>query len=58
MCNIFDDSNSDGIMRKCSFDFMNEGWNEEGSGKKRKKRIENENEGKNSCILIKGRCGM
>jgi len=25
MCNIFDDYNSDGTMRKCSFDFMNEG---------------------------------
>jgi hypothetical protein len=56
MCNIFDDSNSDGTMRKCSFDSMNEGWNEEGNGKKKKERTENENKGKNSCISLKGRC--
>jgi len=32
------------------------GWNEEGNGKIKKERTENENKGKNSCISLKGRC--
>jgi hypothetical protein len=31
-CHIFNDFNSDGIVRKCSFDSMSERWNEEGNG--------------------------
>jgi hypothetical protein len=29
MCNISNDSNNDGILKKSYFYFMNEGWNEE-----------------------------
>jgi hypothetical protein len=29
-CNIFNDSNDDGIMRRRFFYFMNERWDEEG----------------------------
>jgi hypothetical protein len=32
MCNISNDYNNDGNMRRSSFDSMNEGWNEEGNG--------------------------
>jgi hypothetical protein len=42
-CNISNDSNNDGIMRKCSSDFMSEGWNEEGNGEKEQERTNNEN---------------
>jgi hypothetical protein len=34
-CNIFYDLVDDGNVKKCSFDSMNEGWNEEGNGKKK-----------------------
>jgi len=33
-CNISDDATNDGTLRRVSFDFMNEGKNEEGNGEK------------------------
>jgi hypothetical protein len=38
-CNISDDSNSDGIVKRGSFDSMSEGWDEEGNGKKSKNKL-------------------
>jgi hypothetical protein len=55
-CNIFDDSINDGIVKFFFSDFMNEGWNEEGNGKEEQERANNENIGRNFCILPKGRC--
>jgi hypothetical protein len=37
MCNISDDVNIDGILRRTFSDFMNERWNEEGNGKEEQK---------------------
>jgi hypothetical protein len=54
-CDIFDDSSSDGIVKKGSYS-MSEGWDEEGNGKKKHERTNNENRGRNFCILSKGRC--
>jgi hypothetical protein len=54
-CDIFDDFSSDGIVKKGSYS-MSEGWDEEGNGKKNHERTNNENRGRNFCILSKGRC--
>ncbi len=54
-CNISDDSNSDGIVKR-SFDFMSERWNEKGNGEEKHERGDNENEGRNFHIMLKGRC--
>lgn len=35
MCNIFDDATNDGTLRRTSFNFMNEGTNEEGIGEEK-----------------------
>jgi hypothetical protein len=43
-------------MKRGSFDSMSEGWDEEGNGKKKQEQIDNENRGRNFCILLKGRC--
>jgi hypothetical protein len=55
-CNISNDSNSDGTMRRGFFNSMNERWNEEGNGKEKQGQANNENGGKNLYILSKGRC--
>jgi hypothetical protein len=55
-CNISDDSNSDGIVRRGSSDSMNEGSNEKGNGEEEHERGDNENGRRNFHIMLKGRC--
>jgi hypothetical protein len=47
--------NNDGTLRRIFLGFMNEGWNEEGNGEEAQERGDNENGGRNSHILSKGR---
>ncbi len=54
-CNIFNDVSNDGTLKRTFSSFMNERWNEEGNGEKELEWGDNENEGKISCILSKGR---
>jgi hypothetical protein len=54
-CNSFDDATSDGTLKRTSFNFMNEGMNEEGNGKEEEERSDDENGIKNFCIPSKGR---
>lgn len=52
-CNIFDDLNSDGTMRKMFSDSMSK---EEGNGEKEQEQIDDEKKGRNFCIPSKGKC--
>jgi hypothetical protein len=53
MCNIFNDSNNDGILEKGYFYFMNEGWNEERNNEVEQKQVDNENGRRNFHISSK-----
>jgi hypothetical protein len=55
MCNISKDANSDGTLRRASYDSMNESTNEERNNETEKEQDDNENERRNSCIPSKGR---
>ncbi len=55
MCNSFDDSINDGILRITSFDSMSEGTNEEGNGEEEEEWGDNEKERRNFRIASKGR---
>jgi hypothetical protein len=56
MCNISNDSNNDGILKKSYFYFMNEGWNEEWNNEVEQKQVDNENGRRNFHIPSKGSC--
>jgi hypothetical protein len=52
-CNISNGASSDGTLKKTFLGSMNEGWNEKGNGKEEQEEGDNENGGRNSCILSK-----
>jgi hypothetical protein len=55
MCNISNDANNDGILKKTSFDSMRKWWNEERNGEEKHEQGNNENGGRNSHIPSKNR---
>ncbi len=54
MCNISNDANCDGTLRKTFSNSMTKGTNEEGNGEEEQDQGDNENGRRNSYILSKG----